>query len=340
MELFKKWLVGFLSLVLVASFSWDAVSAKELADSQTEETAYVDVAAATLWVAPDLSRPVDEPSATNPVDLREWTSSMTYEEKLWLVGNLETQALLGSKVTILEEQGNWVKVAAHEQPTPRNEEGYPGWMPKDQLTEGNGFRMLVDRKPMAIVKEPTAWLYEDKQKSSEFMEISMNTRLPVLKDAGDMVLVMTPSDGAKWLSAEKVEVYESKSDIPSPTADDVLTTAEKFLGLPYLWAGMSGFGFDCSGFTHTVYKTNGITIPRDSSVQATHGTPVDEEDLQKGDLIFFAYNNGEGRVHHVGMYIGDGKMIHSPNSSTTVKIDDYNAPGYGEEYAGARRYLD
>ncbi|WP_408007471.1 NlpC/P60 family protein [Pseudalkalibacillus sp. A8] len=335
----RKWMIGFLSVMLVTFFSMDMVSAKNSAETGSE-TAYVDVAAATLWVAPGLLRPVDEPSASNPVDLRAWTSSMSYEEKLWLVGNLETQALLGSKVTILEKQGDWVKVAAHEQPTPRNDEGYPGWMPKDQLTDGKGFEKMVDRKSVALVNEPTTWLYEDMEKTSEYMEISMNTRLPVLKEVGSMLLVMTPSDGAKWLSVQDVNVYESKSDIPAPTADDVIETAEKFLGLPYLWAGMSGFGFDCSGFTHTVYKTNGITIPRDSSVQATHGTPVAREDLQKGDLIFFAYNNGQGRVHHVGMYIGDGKMIHSPNSSTTVKIDDYDAPGYGEEYAGARRYLD
>ncbi|WP_407681694.1 NlpC/P60 family protein [Pseudalkalibacillus salsuginis] len=339
MEKLRKWMVGILSVMLVGVLSMDMVSAKNSSENGSE-TAYIDVAAATLWVGPERLRPVDGPSASNPVDLRTWTSSMSYEEKLWLVGNLETQALLGSKVTILEKQGDWVKVAAHEQPTPRNDVGYPGWMPKDQLTDGAGFEKMVERKSVALVKEPTTWLYDDMEKTSEFMEISMNTRLPVLKEVGSMVLVMTPTDGAKWLSIQDVDVYESVSDIPSTTADDVIETAEKFLGLPYLWAGMSGFGFDCSGFTHTVYKTNGITIPRDSSVQATHGTPVAREDLQKGDLIFFAYNNGQGRVHHVGMYIGNGKMIHSPNSSTTVKIDDYDAPGYGEEYAGARRYLD
>ncbi len=335
----KKWLVGLLSVGLVTSLSVNPTNAESPKGNELE-TAYIDVAASTLWVEPNILRPVDEPSATNPVDLREWTSSMTYEEKLWLVGNLESQALLGSKVTILEEQGEWVKVAAHEQPTPRNEVGYPGWIPKDQLTDGTAFSMIKERFPFALVTSPTTWLYDDMRKSSEFMEISMNTRLPVLKEIGNMLLVVTPSDGIKWLPTEDANVYESKEDVPNPTADDILDTAEKFLGLPYLWAGMSGFGFDCSGFTHTVYKTNGITIPRDSSVQAKHGTPVDREDLQKGDLIFFAYDEGKGRVHHVGMYIGNGKMIHSPNTSSTVRVDDYDAPGYGEEYAGARRYLD
>lgn len=89
------------------------------------ENAYIDVSVATLWTEPSITRPVDEPSITNPVDMWKWTTSMTYDEKLWLVGNLETQGLLGTEVTILEKQGDWVKVAVHGQPTPREEAGYP-----------------------------------------------------------------------------------------------------------------------------------------------------------------------------------------------------------------------
>ena len=172
------------------------------------------------------------------------------------------------------------------------------------------------------------------------MEISFNTRLPVIKETKNALLVLTPSDGAKWLDQKAASIYKSEKDIPTPTGQDLYKTAKQFLGLPYLWAGMSGFGFDCSGFTHSIYKAHGITIPRDSSVQATHGLPVERENLSVGDLVFFAYNEGKGRVHHVGMYIGDGKMIHSPNSSTHVRIDDIETSGYGHEYAGARRYLD
>ncbi len=60
---------------------------------------------------------------------------------------------------------------------------------------------------------------------------------------------------------------------------------------------------------------------------------------KKGDLIFFAYDQGKGSVHHVGMYIGDGNMIHSPRAERSVEIIPLNTPGYIEEYAGARRYL-
>lgn len=118
---------------------------------------------------------------------------------------------------------------------------------------------------------------------------------------------MTPGNGAKWMEKQDVSVYQNENQIPDPTGKDIVESGKGFLGLPYLWAGMSGFGFDCSGFTYTMYHANGITIPRDSSIQAQHGKKVEQENLQPGDLLFFAHDKGKGRVHHVGMYIGDGK---------------------------------
>lgn len=334
MKKWKKYFTAFLCFCMMFFFLSPAN-----AKTNKDETAYVDVSVATLWTEPNIARDIDSPSLSNPVDMWKWTKSMTYEEKLWLVGNLETQALYGMKVTILEKQGDWAKVVVHGQPTPRHPLGYPGWVPIRQLTKGNAFAQFQS-KPFAQVTSPTAWLYKDPKENHKFMEISFNTRLPVIHSTKNAVKVMTPSDGAKWLKKEDVQIFRTEADIPAPTGEDLVNTAKQFLGLPYLWAGTSGFGFDCSGFTHTIYKAHGITIPRDSSVQAQFGTPVPESELQPGDLLFFAYNNGKGRVHHVGMYIGNGKMIHSPNTSTTVRIDDYRAPGYGEEFAGARRYVN
>ncbi len=306
---------------------------------EKEKTAYVDVAVATLWTEPGLLRDIDAPSASNPVQLEDWLDAMNYEDKLWLVGNLETQALYGSKVTIIEERGEWVKVAVADQPTPRNEAGYPGWMPKDQLTNARTFEKQYKRG-FALVNAPKAWLYKDSNHRSKFMEVSFDTRLPLLQVKKDKVKVMTPGDGVKWMNKKDVSLHKEESRIPYPTGDDIVQSGKAFLGLPYLWAGMSGFGYDCSGFTYTMYHANGITIPRDSSIQAQHGIKVERENLKPGDLLFFAHDNGKGKVHHVGMYIGDDKMIHSPNSSTHVRIDEINTSGYGEEYAGAKRYID
>ncbi len=325
--------ISLLTLSILVFHTNDA-SAKE-----KERTAYVDVSVATLWSESDHLRTLDAPSASNPVDLDTWINSMNYEDKLWLVGELETQALYGSKVTILEEQGEWVKVAVANQLTPRNDKGYPGWVPKRQLKTGKAFEKQLN-KGFALINVPKTWLYADSKLKSKFMEISFNTRLPLLQVNNDKVKVMTPSNGAKWISKKDVSIYKDESQIPKPTGTDIVESGKQFLGLPYLWAGMSGYGFDCSGFTYTMYQANGITIPRDSSIQAQYGTKVERKDLQPGDLVFFAYDKGKGKIHHVGMYIGEGKMIHSPNTSTHVRIDEIKTSGYGEEYAGARRYID
>ncbi|MDM5337639.1 NlpC/P60 family protein [Fictibacillus enclensis] len=341
MKYIKKWTGTLFAAGLIFSMftgtakGADAPQTKDLSPS----TAYVDVAAATLWTKPAQTRPLDAPSLSNPVDLRKWTTSMTYEDKLWLVGPLETQALYGNKVTITDQQGDWVKVAVDGQPTPRLEAGYPGWMPKSQLVNNKKFaKMKSETMPFALIKSPTAWLYKNASLKTKQIEISYNTRLPISKVKGTSIGVMTPEGKTRYLDRKDVRVYLTDESIPTPTGEDLVNEGKKFLGLPYLWAGTSGFGFDCSGFTHTLYKAGGITIPRDSGPQSRSGTPVAKEDLQPGDLLFFAYNNGTGSVHHVGMYAGNGMMIHSPNSSTTVRIDKIEGI-YAQEYAGARRYL-
>ncbi|WP_252314810.1 C40 family peptidase [Sinobaca sp. H24] len=302
------------------------------------ETAYVDVSVVTVWAEPDILRPVDAPSASNPVSPRIWTDSMTLDDKLWLVGNLETQALYGMKVTILDEQGDWVKIAVHGQSTPREETGYPGWVPKEQLSQNKKFEAM-QKKSFAQINVPTAVLYDDPQLTSEALEVSFNTRLPVIAEQNGKILTASPSGKNKWISAEDAEIYDSEKSIPYPTSEDLIETGKTFLDLPYLWAGVSGFGYDCSGFTHSVYKAHGIEIPRDSGVQAEAGEFIERENLQKGDLVFFAREEGTGTVHHVGMYIEDDVMIHSPNSRSTVEITTISESAYADSYHSGRRYL-
>ena len=306
-------------------------------------TAYVDVSVATAWVAPGTDRPVDGPAVGNPVDIRKWTTDMSLQQRSDLVGKLETEALYGNPVRILERQGDWVHVAVAGQPTPRNALGYPGWIPARQLVTSTAFATLQRTRPFAMVTADTAWLSTDPAGRRREMELPADTRLPVLARTGSAVLVATPDRGGRWLSARDVHVYDKATDIPRPTGTDLVRTAKMFAGLHYLWAGTSSFGFDCSGFTHTVYDMNGITIPRDASAQKTGGTPVAKDDLLPGDLIFYAHDHGTGSVHHVGMYIGDGYEIDAPANSATeespleiVKVDQHR---YADQYAGAVRYL-
>jgi cell wall-associated NlpC family hydrolase len=142
--------------------------------------------------------------------------------------------------------------------------------------------------------------------------------------------VRLPAGGTARVYASKVAA-QARPDTPAA----IVSSARQFLGLDYLWAGTSGFGFDCSGLTEIVYRVHGIRIPRDASPQSTAGTAVRRSALRPGDLVFFARN---GTVHHVGMYIGNGKMLHSPRTGSEVKISSISAAPYGREYAGARRF--
>mgnify|MGYP004460891421 CR=1 FL=1 len=99
--------------------------------------------------------------------------------------------------------------------------------------------------------------------------------------------------------------------------------AQKFVGNRYVWGGTSlTHGTDCSGFTMSVYRKFGYRIPRTSREQSTYGKKVSFSNLAPGDLIF--YTHGTGRVNHVAMYIGNGKIVHASNPRTGIKISRYN----------------
>ncbi|MEW4371066.1 NlpC/P60 family protein [Paenibacillus kandeliae] len=300
---------------------------------------YVNVAVATLWTQPGLARKLDQSSLSTPVDMEQWTADMnTADKRRWLTGKTETQALYGQEVRLLQVKGDWAYVAVVGQSTPKSKYGYPGWLPKQQiLTTTNG--AAYSECPTAIVKDKTAQLYGE-NRQSKLLTLSFNTRLPVTSTSTNgWVQVHTPDNQSAWLKSSAVDVYKQLSDIPAPTGADLVRTGKQFLGLPYLWAGISAYGFDCSGFTSTIYGFHGISLPRDASAQIKEGTAVSWSQLQPGDLMFFAHDNGKGNVHHVSMYIGNGQMMHSPKAGKTVEIISINTPAYKTEFAGARRYI-
>lgn len=116
----------------------------------------------------------------------------------------------------------------------------------------------------------------------------------------------------------------------------VVDSARKYLGTPYVWGGTSPSGFDCSGFVQYVLAENGKSVPRTSQEQFAGGQAVDKSNLQAGDLVFYNWQGGTDATH-VGIYEGNGKMIHAPHPGDVVKEVDFNS--YGQNvYLGARRY--
>jgi gamma-D-glutamyl-L-lysine dipeptidyl-peptidase len=121
--------------------------------------------------------------------------------------------------------------------------------------------------------------------------------------------------------------------------EEIVKTAERFLGIPYQWGGNSPeTGFDCSGLTTSVYELNGLKLPRSSRQQWQAGTPIDRNELSKGDLVFFATAGGK-RVTHVGIYVDENKFIHAPSKGKTIRFASLSNGYFKRHYLGARTYL-
>ncbi|MDP2876429.1 MAG: NlpC/P60 family protein [Holophaga sp.] len=127
------------------------------------------------------------------------------------------------------------------------------------------------------------------------------------------------------------------SDLPA-LRRSLVETARSFLGVPYLWGGSTEQGFDCSGLAMAVYQLNGLVLPRSSQGQADAGRVVASTDFQAGDLVFFSMS-GNGRISHVGVYVGDGSFIHAPSKGGKVRVESLEATGFRGRIAGGRTYL-
>ncbi|MBN1296002.1 C40 family peptidase [bacterium] len=134
----------------------------------------------------------------------------------------------------------------------------------------------------------------------------------------------------------------SSADIPEKTKDlrrHLVHTAMRFIGCPYRYGGVSENGFDCSGLTMTIYRLNGLNLPRVSLDQYRLGRRVSLAQLQPGDLVFFR-TTGNDAITHVGIYTGKGNFIHAPGKGKFVRTASLSEPYFEERYAGARNCLD
>lgn len=245
-----------------------------------------------------------------------------------------SQALLGTPVHILEitPKNNWPQVQ-----TP---DSYTGWVHKDAIT-------LLSKE------EYSAWNAAEKivvtalfstvhtQPSVHSGTVSDAVAGDRLKHSGltrGFWKVSFPDGRVGYISKKDAERESSWRKKLRTDADSIISSALKMNGFPYLWAGMSPKGMDCSGFVRTVLFLHDIIIPRDASQQAPKGERImGTEDLIPGDLLFFGRKDTAApRVSHVGIYIGEGRFIHSLGLVKIASLDP-SAPDYDAYNAG--RYL-
>ena len=246
---------------------------------------------------------------------------------------MATQVLMGTPLKVLEKKSYWYRVV-----TP---EGYIAWVTVGSVKTMNEEEFTAWRGSYRVIVDTHYTLFRDKpSKNGAIISDGVwgdIVQAPVNKVVNGFQQVLLPNGKTAYVPASDVKPFQKWLDSRNPTTDNILNTGKQFLGFPYLWAGTSIKGLDCSGFVKTSHYLNGIILRRDASQQAKIGEEVDItngiENLVKGDILFFgrkATADRPARVTHVGMYLGDGMFIHS---ATFVKINSL-VPGAENFYDG------
>ncbi len=146
-------------------------------------------------------------------------------------------------------------------------------------------------------------------------------------------LAMTPEERFAYDYRTAAMARMREEGVPLSSVH-LVERAKTAIGTPYVRGGTSMSGFDCSGFVQWAYKSVGVKLPRTAREQSVLGTPIDFDEMEAGDIVAFRHPR---RGYHTGIYVGDGKFIHSPRRGKTVEITSLNDPYFSSTFLGARR---
>jgi len=255
---------------------------------------------------------------------------------------IATQALLGTPIRLLKKQGEWYLVQ-----TPNN---YIAWVDDDGIVEANNKTLNNYSKQKKIVyNQLYGYSYQEpKVKSQTVSDLVSGCILAVISSKRKYYQVQYPDKRKAWVRKNEVIDYNEFLD-KKPNKSEIVKTAMKFMGLPYLWGGTSAKAVDCSGFTSTVYYMNGSILQRDASQQTKYGKVVsskyESKDLLPGDLLFFgrpASDSLPERVTHVAIYIGNTEFIHASGKVRINSMDRSRGnfiPEYESRFVRAVRII-
>ena len=245
---------------------------------------------------------------------------------------LGTQALMGTPVKVHYRDGYWVNIETPDgykawvndmAIAPVDQERLDAWKASRRVVVTNYYTFFLDApRPDAGHVSDAVWgdIVEAVGTSGKYIEVRLPDGRKAYVPGADV------QDLRKWVDSRSAVI---PADAPAKDVEQararIIETAKTFLGVPYLWAGTSIKGVDCSGFSKSVYFLNGYMLLRNASQQYKTGDPVDVSEglgnLQPADLVFFGREATEDkpeRISHVAIYLGDGKIIHS---SMLVRIN-------------------
>ncbi len=164
-------------------------------------------------------------------------------------------------------------------------------------------------------------------------------KVKVIGESGEWIQIQLTDGRTGWVNRNYLKLAQEPTMVQQKI-DLVLNTAFHQIGTPYLWGGNSpeDGGFDCSGLTQYVFEQAGYNLPRISRDQAVQGINVLRDDIQPGDLVFFSIDQN-GVISHVGIYTGNGKMIHSPKAGDVVKLTDITTAYWQSRVVTIRRII-
>ena len=163
------------------------------------------------------------------------------------------------------------------------------------------------------------------------------------KETGDAGIneTLAERNSATRTTSRRSGGSKEKNALLKAAIEKLLTSSYSYLDVPYLWGGTTRKGIDCSAFVKNVYMTIGVELPRVSRHQAQVGKSITLSSIRQGDLMFFYTDDSKpGIVTHVGMYIGNSKIIHASSGSGKVVIADLNKGYFLKRMAGIRRIID
>lgn len=292
-----------------------------------------------LGISVDMSQVLGESAAESYPDyagkcMAVVDNSLNVRETPGMDGTIIGKMVVGSVADVVERGESWTRIHSG------NVDGY---VSNDYLVFDDAAGAYAQQVCSMVATVNADVLMVREAPGTDFSildRVVQGQDLELLEDQGDWMKVTLEDGTIGYVSAEFVTVHFGTKtaftidELASTKRMQVVNYGLQFVGNSYVWGGTSlTNGTDCSGFTMRVYEKFGYSLNRSSRAQYSNGVPVDVNQLQPGDLVFYAYSNGT--IHHVALYIGNGQIVHACDSRTGIIVSNV----YYDTPYGARRII-